>query len=35
MKSGVVYKDEAQPELVQHLSEIQQPTPATVAVPTL
>ncbi len=35
MKSGVVYKDEAHPDLVQHLSEIQQPIPATVAVPTL
>jgi imidazolonepropionase-like amidohydrolase len=35
MKSGVVYKDEAHPELVKQLSEIQQPVPAAVAVPAL
>jgi imidazolonepropionase-like amidohydrolase len=35
MKSGVVYKDEAHPELVKQLSAIEQPIPATVAVPSL
>jgi imidazolonepropionase-like amidohydrolase len=35
MKSGVVYKDEAHPMSVQHLSQIQQPIPASVAVPAL
>ena len=35
MKSGVVYKDEAHPAEVKHLSEIQQPIPAPVAVPAL
>jgi imidazolonepropionase-like amidohydrolase len=35
MKSGVVYKDEAHPQDVQHLSQIQQPIPAPLAVPAL
>jgi imidazolonepropionase-like amidohydrolase len=35
MKSGVVYKDEAHPTQVQHLSEVQQPIAAPVAVPSL
>jgi len=35
MKSGVVYKNEAHPADVQHLSEIQQPIPVPVAVPSL
>ncbi len=35
MKAGIVYKDEAHPELVKQLSEIQQPIPAAVAVPAL
>ncbi len=33
MKSGVVYKDEANPSVVQHLSEIQQPVIPAGAVP--
>jgi imidazolonepropionase-like amidohydrolase len=35
MKSGIVYKDEAQPALVQTMSSIQQPIPTPVAVPAL
>jgi imidazolonepropionase-like amidohydrolase len=35
MKSGVVYKDEAHPAEVQHLSAIQPPIPTPVAVPAL
>jgi imidazolonepropionase-like amidohydrolase len=35
MKSGVVYKDEAQPALVHSLSEVQQPDETPVSVPAL
>ena len=35
MKSGVIYKDEAHPELVKHLSEIEQAVPPAAAVPAL
>ena len=35
MKAGVVYKDEAHPANVQHLSQIQQAQPAALAVPSL
>jgi imidazolonepropionase-like amidohydrolase len=35
MKSGVVYKDEAQPEMVKQMSEVQQAIPAAMAVPAL
>ena len=34
MKSGVVYKDEAQPALAVHLSAIQQATPTPIALPS-
>jgi imidazolonepropionase-like amidohydrolase len=35
MKSGIVYKDEAQPALVEHLSAIQEPVPVSMAIPAL
>lgn len=35
MKSGIVYKDEAHPENVKHLSAVQQPIAAPIAVPAL
>ena len=35
MKSGVVYKDEAQPALVQRMSAIPEPMPSPMAAPAL
>ena len=35
MKSGTIYKDEAHPDKVQHLSHVQQPVAAPLAVPAL
>lgn len=35
MKSGIVYKDEAHPENVKHLSAVKQPITAPIAVPAL
>lgn len=35
MKSGIVYKDEAHPDNVKHLSAVQQPVAAPIAVPAL